>query len=103
MKKDKTAFPASQVKLQKYNKYCRRKGLPNPLKGVASGSRPDKYCPAIRNTDQFRRQPSLAPCRWLSRPDPDEVRRVVVVDQGDRVVGVYPSDQAARQAMRGPW
>jgi hypothetical protein len=74
MKKDKTAFPASQAKLQKYKKCRCRNGLPTSMKGAASGGRPDKYCPAIRDAAQFRPQPSLPVVAWLTRPDPEAPR-----------------------------
>jgi hypothetical protein len=72
---DRTASPASQAKLQKNNKYCRRKGLPKALKGAAAGGLPGKFTISVRDADQLRPQPSLAPCLWLSRPDPDGARR----------------------------
>jgi hypothetical protein len=99
MKKDKTAFPASQVKLQKYKKYPRRKGLRKALNGATGGGLPDKYCLAIRDADRFRPQPSLAPCDWLLRPDPcpELAPRVLLVDSGYRVVGAHGTDQEARR------
>jgi hypothetical protein len=58
------------AKLRKYKKYRRHNGLPKALKGAASGGRPDKYCPGIRDAGQLRSQPSLARVAWLDRPDP---------------------------------
>jgi hypothetical protein len=72
---DKTAPPWSQAKLQKNNKYCRRKGLPKALKGAAGGGLPSRFTISVRSDEQLRPRPSLAPRPRLSRPDPDEARR----------------------------